>query len=151
MVVANVFEVVDLILGKEKGRSNRMDWGVAPSLVEKAPSFVQVVEKFSVCLRTPEFQRGHLEVGPEVAQIIRFPLVVGNEVHEVVFGQVLGVFLDEVLDVAPQRRNRLFKLVDRNRQSLHLVIVLHVFVKFVVQVAVYLDARLDSPIPIVLV
>jgi hypothetical protein len=72
-----------------------------------------VLEEFGVCLASPEVQIPYrsvsatypeqgpialtdLEVGPEVAPIVTLSSVVTEELHSIVFGDILRVFLDEL-------------------------------------------------------
>jgi hypothetical protein len=64
VVVRNVVEKVDLLLLEEKTSSNRVDWSIAPSLVEEAAVLIKGIEVVGICLRSEPVQVTNFEVGP---------------------------------------------------------------------------------------
>jgi len=66
VVVGNVVEKVDFLLGQEKTGSNGVYRGIAPSFVEEAPVFVKTCEEVNVGVRTKPVQVANLKVGPLV-------------------------------------------------------------------------------------
>lgn len=62
--VAKVLKEVNLLLGQQKTSSNRVDWGITPSLVEEATIVVELLEVVNVGLGAEPVQVADLEVGP---------------------------------------------------------------------------------------
>ncbi|KAH3681426.1 hypothetical protein WICPIJ_007583 [Wickerhamomyces pijperi] len=126
-----------------------MDWSITPSFVEEPTVAVQVVKVLGVGLASPEVQVTDLEVGPEVAQVVRGTAVVGDEVHQTVLVQEPRVLLEELLGGLPQRWNGLDVLVEGNGEPVLLAVVLHELENIVVNVTVDSDVWLHSPVVVV--
>ena len=64
MVVGNVVEEVDLILGQEQTGGNGVDGSITPSLVEETAILVQRLEEIGVRLAAEPLKAANLKVGP---------------------------------------------------------------------------------------
>lgn len=84
-----------------------------------------------------------------MALVVGVSVVVTEEFHRVVFVDVLGMLLDELLDTVPEGGNGLDVLVQADDKAVFLLVVSHELEGIVVNVAEQLDTRLDSPVPFV--
>jgi len=64
VVVGDVLEEVDFIFVQEKTGSNRMDWSIAPTLVEESTILVKRFEKVGVGFRSQPIEVTNFKVGP---------------------------------------------------------------------------------------
>ena len=123
--------------------------GVAPSLVEETASMVKRGEEVNVCVGTEPVEVANLEVGPEMAVVVGLAAVVTEELHGVVLDDVLGVVLGEVLGGIPEGGDGLDVFVETESEAVLLLVLGHELEGVVVDVAVELDAGLDTPVPLV--
>ena len=52
MVVRNIIEEVNLVFLEKQTSSNRVDWSIAPSFVEKSAVLVELIEVIGIGLRS---------------------------------------------------------------------------------------------------
>ena len=109
------------------------------------------MEEVEVSLRSQPVETPDLEVGPKMAIIIGFTVVITQEVHRVIFGDMLRVSLDEFLSAIPQRRNRVSIFVQAQHKAVLFLVVLHELERIVLQIAEKLHAWLDAPVVLKLV
>jgi hypothetical protein len=126
-----------------------VDRRITPALVEETTRMVQRRKEINVGIRAKPVQVANLKVGPEVAVVVCFTTVVAEEFHRVVFDNVLGVVLGEVFGGVPKRGDSLNVFVQAESEAVLLFVFGHVFERVIVDVAVQLDARLNTPVPLV--
>jgi hypothetical protein len=86
-----------------------------------------------------------------MAVIVGLSTVVTQESHGVSFCNVLGVRLHILLGTFPECRDSLYVFVKTEYETVLLLVVGHELKNIIVDVAVQLDAWLDSPVPFVVV
>lgn len=150
VIVGDIIEEVDFVLVKGETGADGMDGRVAPALVEESAVLVQLVEEVGVGRAAQPIEVADFKVGPEVAVVVGFAVVVGEEGHAVVRGDVFWVVLHEGLDAVPERRDRLDVFVEGEDEGVFLVVVGHELERVVVDVAVELDRGFNTPVPFVL-
>lgn len=64
VVVGDVVEEVDLLLGKHERGSNRVHWRIAPALVEEPAVLVQALKEVEIRLGAEPAEATDLEIGP---------------------------------------------------------------------------------------
>ena len=64
VIVCNVVEEVDLVLGEHQASPYRVHRRIAPSLVEETTVLVQLLEEVNVGLRSQPVEVTNLEIGP---------------------------------------------------------------------------------------
>lgn len=154
MSVPDILEPVDLVDVFEETQRNRMHGCVAPALVKEATCTIEVLEVSFVGWRAPELHVGDFEVGPEVAGAVTVgnfvvfgaPFTIGDPAHGVVFGKVFVVGGEEFDGFGPEGGDGLGRVVNVDGKAVGLVVVAHVAENVVVDVAVEVDMRLDTPI-----
>lgn len=58
---------------------------ITPAFVKEATRAVEVIEQLEIVVRAPQIQGSNLKVGPEMAHIVGFTIVIGDETPERVF------------------------------------------------------------------
>src|ERR1700722_13731868 len=86
-----------------------------------------------------------------MAMIISFAIIVAQECHRVVFGNVFWVLLDERLDAVPQRWDCLHILVQAQHEAIFLLVVLHKLEWIIMDIAEQFHAWLNTPVVLKLV
>ena len=150
VVVSNLIKEMHFTPVKQQASRDGMDWRVTPPLVEEATITIERIEIVNICIRAQPVEVPNLKVGPEVAMIIRVAVVIAQEFHGVVGRNMLRVFLHELLDAIPERRNGLDVLVQTQNEPVLLLVLLHVPERVEVDVAEDLDAGLNAPVPLVI-
>lgn len=84
-----------------------------------------------------------------MALVVGLAAIVTEESHGVALGNVLGVVLDELGNAVPEGGDGLEILVETEDEAVLLLVLVHVAEGVVVDVAVELDARLDTPVVVV--
>ena len=131
-----------------------MDWGVAPSLVEKASSAVQMRKVILICLAAPEIHVCNFKIAPEMActvsvcfAIVLWPqFAVDEPIQCVVFMEVLWMRGEEFDGLRPKCGDRLRRVEYIDVEAIGFVVVLHVMENVVVDVAEEFDLGFDAPI-----
>jgi hypothetical protein len=149
VVVGDVVEEVDLVLGQHQSSSNGVYWRITPALVEEATSLVQRREEVDVGVGAKPIQITNLKVGPEMAVVVCLTAIVTEKLHRVVLDNVLREVLGKVLGSVPKRRDGLDVLVQAEGEAVLLLVVGHVLERVVFDVAKQLYARLHAPVPLV--
>lgn len=85
----------------------------------------------------------------EVAVVVSFTLVIGEETHGVALDNVLRVVLHPLLGALPQSGDSLNVFVQRKSETVLLLVVGHELESVVINVAEELDAGLNAPVPLV--
>jgi hypothetical protein len=156
---------MDLVFRQENSGTDTVDRSVAPSLVKEASVLVELVEEVRVGLASPEIEVTNLKVRPEMtaafsdeqsfsckpsntknSPVVALAAIIAEELHCVILGNMLGMLLHEGLGTLPESRDGLDVLVERQREPVLLVVVLHVFEDIVVDVAVKLNGGFHSPV-----
>lgn len=133
---------MDFALVFKKTQGNTVDWGITPSLIEKATSAVKVVKVVLVFLASPEVHIGNLKIAPEMAcrVSICFVVVVGTvlrvcePLESIVGVDILGMFCNELESLGPECFNGFGGVVDVDDKAVGLIVVLHVTEDIVVNV-----------------
>lgn len=86
-----------------------------------------------------------------MAMVIGVAPIITQESHRVSFCDMLWVLLHISLYTIPKSRNCLHVLVQAEYEAVFLSMVAHEFEGIIVDVAVKLNARFHSPIPLILV
>lgn len=149
MVICDVVEEMYLLLLEHKSSGDGVDRRVTPALVEETTGMVQGGEVVDVGIGAEPIQVADLEVGPEMAVVVRLSIVLADPLQRVSVDNVLGVYRGEVLDSIPQRGDGLDVFVQAEGEAVLLLVVGHELERVVVDVAVQLDAGLDAPVPLV--
>ena len=84
-----------------------------------------------------------------MALVVGLAAIVTEERHGVALGNVLGVVLHELGDAIPKGGDGLEILVKAEHEAVLLVVLVHVTERIVVNVAVELDAGLNTPVVVV--
>lgn len=90
-----------------------------------------------------------MEVTYKVALVVGLATIVTEEGHGVALGNVLRVVLHELGNAVPKSGDGLEILVKAEHEAVLLLVLVHVAEGVVVDVAVELDARLDTPVVVV--
>lgn len=149
VVVGDVVKKVEFILVEHDTSRDRVHRSVAPTLVEESTVVVEGVEEIDVSIAAEPVEVTNLEVGPEVAVVVGLAVVVAEEGHGVVLGNVLGELLHEALDTVPQSGDRLDVFVQTQHERVLLAIIGHELERVVIDVTEELNAGLDAPVPLV--
>ncbi len=110
---------------------------------------VQGCEEINVGIRTKPVEVTDFEVGPEMAVVVRFTVIIAEELHRVVLGNVLREVLCEVLGGVPERGNGLDVFVQTEGEAVFLLLLGHELESIVVDIAVELNTGLDTPVPLI--
>src|SRR5436305_12068590 len=86
-----------------------------------------------------------------MTMIISFAIIIAQECHRVVFGNVFWVVLHERFDTVPQRWDCLDILVQAQYKAVLLLVVLHKLEWIIMDVAEQFDAWLNTPVVLKLV
>jgi hypothetical protein len=70
VVVGNVVEEMNLILGQHQGCGNAVDGSVTPALIEETASLVKVAKVVHVLLGSEPIEIANLEVGPLLISMV---------------------------------------------------------------------------------
>lgn len=62
VIISDVIEEMDLLLGKKKSGGNGMHWSIAPSLVEETTVLIEAGEEINVSIGTKPVQITNLKV-----------------------------------------------------------------------------------------
>lgn len=149
VVVGNVVEEMNLFLLEHESSCNGVHRRVAPTLIEETTSVVQGSEVVDIGIGPEPIQIPNFEVGPEVAVVVRLAIVLADPFQRVAFDDVLGVDVCEILDRVPESRDGLDVFVQAKCKTVLLLVVGHELESVVVDIAVQLDAGLDTPVPFV--
>jgi len=84
-----------------------------------------------------------------MAFVVCLTTVITEELHGIVLGDVLGEVLCEVLGRVPKGGDRLDVLVQAESEAVLFLVVGHELEGVIVDIAVQLDAGLDTPVPLV--
>lgn len=84
-----------------------------------------------------------------MAVVVGISTVITQETHRVTLSNVLWVCLDELLCAIPQCWNGFHILVQTQHETVLLLVVGHEFESVIVNVAVKLNAWLNSPVPLI--
>lgn len=84
-----------------------------------------------------------------MAVVVLLSAVVTQEAHRVTLRDVLRVILHELLGRVPKSRNGFQVLVQTQDEAVLLLVVGHVLERVIVDIAEQLNARLNSPVPLV--
>ena len=166
VVVSDVVEELDLILVEQQTSRNRMNRGVTPSLVEEAAILIQRFEEINVRLASKPFQAADFKVRPlllvsfdpegnkidimrstyEMALVVGITTIITEESHGVVLCDMFGMVLHEFLGAVPESRNGVNVFVETKDKAVLLVVLDHNTEGVVVDVAVKVNGRLDTPV-----
>lgn len=86
-----------------------------------------------------------------MAFVISITPIVTQESHGIVWGDMFGMSLDELLGALPQRRNGFNVFVQAEHETVLLLVVLHVAEWVIMNIAEQFDAWFDSPVILELV
>lgn len=81
VVIGNVVEEVNLLLGQHQRRSDGMHRSIAPSFIEEAAVLVKLVEVINISLGSEPVEVANLKVGPHVAMVVGGSTIVAQECH----------------------------------------------------------------------
>lgn len=149
VLVTNVPEEPDLVLGDEHGDAEGVDRGVSKALVIEATASVEPIEILLVGLAAEEVEVADLEVGEELAVVVitvvarvEQPVKVGFRMDE------LWVSVDEGACAGPQGRKGTGVIEDVHVEAVFHVVVPHETKNVVVDVAeeVNLSDDVSSPL-----
>mmetsp|Transcript_14649 Transcript_14649/g.44263 ORF Transcript_14649/g.44263 Transcript_14649/m.44263 type:complete len:251 (+) Transcript_14649:1580-2332(+) len=147
VAVPNVREVVHLRRIEQHHRRERVHWGVPPPFVVEPSCSIQVLKVSLILLRPEPAQVPHLEVRPEVAQVV-IPIWSDHKVQQVVCGHQLRASLHEVAGGVPQGGNGLPPLQHRQGEPILDALVAHELEGIIGHVAIEVHIRLHSPVVI---
>lgn len=85
-----------------------------------------------------------------MATIVGLASIVTQKAHGVIFRNMLGMRLHELLGAVPQRWNGLHVFVQTQHETVLLLVIGHKFEDIIVDVAEKLDAWLNTPVPFVI-
>lgn len=147
-------EPVNLASILEQAKGDAVHGGITPTLIEEAPSAIQVGKVVFVFLTAPEGEVGDFKVGPEMASTVTmgFDVVVGaagavdEPGHGIVFMDVFWMSSEELDGLGPQGRDGFGGVEKVDVEAVGLVVVLHVSEDVVVDIAEEFDVGLYSPV-----
>lgn len=138
----------------EQTKTNAVHWCVAPALVEETARSVEMLEVCLVLLRTPEVHIRDLEIAPEMTGRITVSLVivhrpsllVSQPVKRVRLRERMFVVGQEIEGFRPETCNRLWTVVQSDREAVGFVVIAHVAEDIVVNIAEEMHVRLHTPV-----
>lgn len=131
-----------------------MHGGISPTLVKETACTVQVVEVVLIFATPPEAHVTNFKVAPEMTRRIAISLVVvigppglvHQPVHGIVFMHVGRVRGKELGGLGPQGGDRVGGIVEIDRETVRLVVVLHEAEDVVINVAKEVHLGLNPPV-----
>jgi hypothetical protein len=67
MPIADLFEIMYLVLAREQGSPDRVDGRITPALIVESTLLIKIVEELGVGLASPQFEIADLKVRPDWA------------------------------------------------------------------------------------
>lgn len=146
---------MNLALVFKQSKSNAVDRGIAPALVEETTSSIKMVEVVLVRLAAKEVHVRDLEITPEMTCRVALrsfvmcwsALIVCEPLNSAVLVQVIRMVGKKLDGFGPQGRQGLGFVVESNSEAIGLVVVLHVAEDIVIDVAKEVDFRFNAPVP----
>lgn len=149
VVVGNIVEEMDLLLLEHESSGNGVNRSITPALIEETACMVQGRKVVDVGIGAEPVEIAYLEIGPEMAVVVRLSFVIADPFEGVALDDVLRVGCGEVLDGVPEGGNGLDVFVQAKGEAVLFVVLGHELEGVVFDVAEQLDAGLNAPVPLV--